>query len=394
MIEDFNVDSGEWFPNQAVDGTYTECVAITVADILGDRDNINYSPDFTYAMTLRLQGIAPNTSGLDPWSAMLSAVAYGMLPMSDANFTALQMGELYIANWQNYEADDRATALKHVQNGCKPVYLTFDAVLQAAQANYGVSMPMSWYSSFSTPNPDGTLSPANGAITYHNVRVVGQKTLNGVRYMIVKPWLGKNYGLGGYGLLSENQFLLCAKDAYVFDPSANRIFSLLGIAVTRYPYLAEFLPALYKALTVSAPADVPVTLPPNVPQEPPVAPVVPQDAPKYDWTSKDAVRHSIRLIADEMGLSVIQKNCLCDISLCESSYVLKAKKVNSPTSIDRGLFQINSRYHPEATDALAYDPEWSTRWACKVILSKKNLWPASQHCWNATHAYDTVFPPK
>lgn len=283
-MEDFNVDSGEWFPNQRINGAPDECVAITVTDILGDKLNINLDPDFTYAMTLRLEGSVPTTAGSDPWSGMLSAVGYGVLPMSDADFTALANGELYVSNWQNYSVQDKQTALVYAQNGGKNVSLDFNSVLTAAKANFGVSLPMLWYSSFMAPNEDGTLPYASGPTSNHNVRVCGQITIGGVVYMILKPWLGKEYGKEGYCFMSQNQFIICAKAAYVFDSTANRFFSLLGIAITKYPFLSDFIPQLIKSQSVTPtivagfpPADIydtavkylgqHITLDPSVPED-------------------------------------------------------------------------------------------------------------------------------
>jgi hypothetical protein len=115
-----------------------------------------------------------------------------------------------------------------------------------------------------------------------------------------------------------------------------------------------------------------------------------QPAPKYLWDTKDNIRHSIRLICDEQGLSLMQKDMLCDICQCESAYNIHAQLVNSPTSIDRGLFQINGHYHPEATEANAFNPEWNTRWAVAVVKSGRNDWPASKFCWNKGGKYDSI----
>lgn len=110
----------------------------------------------------------------------------------------------------------------------------------------------------------------------------------------------------------------------------------------------------------------------------------------YLWGTKIEIRHSIRVIADEEGLSWLQKEMLCDICQCESGFVPTAKLVNSPKSVDRGLFQINNYWHPQVTDEMAYNPEWSTRWACTIIKANKNLWTASQKCWNKNNKYSSL----
>lgn len=124
--------------------------------------------------------------------------------------------------------------------------------------------------------------------------------------------------------------------------------------------------------------------------EPTPVPIIPE--PKYQWNTRDNIRHSMRVIGDEFGMTVLQKDLLCDICNCESGFVLTAKLVNSPKSIDRGLFQWNSLYHPDITDEIAYDPEKATRLACKAIKSgkAKTYWSASMSCWNKTGKYNSL----
>lgn len=110
------------------------------------------------------------------------------------------------------------------------------------------------------------------------------------------------------------------------------------------------------------------------------------------WDNPINVRHSIRVLGDEYGLTPHQKDLLCDIARCESEFNPKATLKNSPKSIDRGLYQWNSYYHPEITDAIAYDPEQNTRIAIKALKAHKCLiyWNASAKCWNKDHRYDDI----
>ena len=124
----------------------------------------------------------------------------------------------------------------------------------------------------------------------------------------------------------------------------------------------------------------------------PTQPTQPEPKPKYDWSNTITTRYSLRLIGDELKLSWAEKDMLCDICKCESGYNIKAKLVNSPKSIDRGLFQWNSFYHPNITDEMAYNPEVATRLACKAIKNKqaKILWSASMKCWNKGGKYNGI----
>lgn len=54
------------------------------------------------------------------------------------------------------------------------------------------------------------------------------------------------------------------------------------------------------------------------------------------------------------------------IALAESGGNTQATHTNTDGSIDRGLFQINNRWHPDVTDACAFDPVCATQAALKI----------------------------
>ncbi len=116
----------------------------------------------------------------------------------------------------------------------------------------------------------------------------------------------------------------------------------------------------------------------------------PKPVPKYLWDTKTNIRHSIRVIADEEGLTLLQKDLACDIASCESQFVIDVRGRVDPR--DRGLFQWNSKYHPEITDAIAFDPEKNARLGCQAVKQGKahSYWSASEFCWNANHKYDAI----
>lgn len=66
------------------------------------------------------------------------------------------------------------------------------------------------------------------------------------------------------------------------------------------------------------------------------------------------------------------------VAKAESNLNPNAKNVNTDGSIDRGLFQINSKWHPDVTDAQAYDPEFSARFFAKAVKAGNLSW------WNAS----------
>ncbi len=59
------------------------------------------------------------------------------------------------------------------------------------------------------------------------------------------------------------------------------------------------------------------------------------------------------------------------LSLCENrDWNTEAAYVNKDLSIDRGLFQINSKYHSEVSNSCAYDYRCATREAIRILKDR------------------------
>lgn len=62
------------------------------------------------------------------------------------------------------------------------------------------------------------------------------------------------------------------------------------------------------------------------------------------WSNPVDVRHSIRVICDEQGLSVSDKNLICAVIQAESGFDVHAIHKNNNGSTDYGLVQMNDKY--------------------------------------------------
>lgn len=75
----------------------------------------------------------------------------------------------------------------------------------------------------------------------------------------------------------------------------------------------------------------------------------PQNAPSYDWSTRDKARYSCRVIMDTYGLRWIEKDLLCAVIEAESGFKINAKNENKKggkvLSTDWGICQINDFYH-------------------------------------------------
>lgn len=126
----------------------------------------------------------------------------------------------------------------------------------------------------------------------------------------------------------------------------------------------------------------PVINPPE-PIQPPIVIAPPVETPKYLWGTPTLARHSVRVIADEEGLDVEQKNTMCATIGAESGWIITAVHKNivngKVTSVDYGICQWNNVYHGKEispTEALE-DPEKAVRLMCSYWKrGQRDLWMA------------------
>lgn len=107
-------------------------------------------------------------------------------------------------------------------------------------------------------------------------------------------------------------------------------------------YLAELIGLKLKKQIEALPIP-PVPQPLQEPQKPSVE-------PKYDWSTPEKARHSVRVICDEEGLTLAQKNLISRVIRAESGFNNDAKFLNKDKSgrllsTDWGICQINDYWH-------------------------------------------------
>ena len=101
---------------------------------------------------------------------------------------------------------------------------------------------------------------------------------------------------------------------------------------------------------------------------------------KLDAPPKKTIEQIIRMIAKE---ETVDPDLAVRVAKCESSLNPKAINTNRDGTRDRGLFQINERWHPQVTDEQAFDPIFATRFFCRAFKNGNlRWWNASKHCWD------------
>lgn len=132
---------------------------------------------------------------------------------------------------------------------------------------------------------------------------------------------------------------------------------------------------LYKVEpVVPAPDIVPVA------PQPPTQPITPS---RYDWDTPTLARHSVRVICDEEGLTVEQKDTMCATIGAESGWKTSAvnynKKNGKVVSTDYGICQWNDYYHGKeiSPDEAVNNPEKAVRLMCAYWKrGQRDLWSA------------------
>jgi len=105
-----------------------------------------------------------------------------------------------------------------------------------------------------------------------------------------------------------------------------------------------------------------------------VAPVV------FEPEADQTIEEIIRMTAKEEG---VDPDLVVRVAKCENSKLdPKAVNTNTNGSRDRGLFQINEKWHPEVLDGMAFNPIIATQFFCKAFKEGHlDWWKATKDCW-------------
>lgn len=189
---------------------------------------------------------------------------------------------------------------------------------------------------FAWPEPVNNVYPKTEGVFNHAVAGVDSSILIFDNYLPFKKTLVKDYNIfpWAYSLSITSQ-----------NPYPDEQVALLEV-LSRFGLLSFFAEA-WKRLVNAEVADAVFTtqLPTEQPVEVTEPPVV-LDPLKDPSTA----RHAIRVIGDEMGLSVKEKDLICAVIQAESGFKNTAKNENKNSagkvlSTDHGLCQINDFYH-------------------------------------------------
>lgn len=367
-IPDFNLDAGFGMPDQNADGLPMGCTGYTTTELAQDQDKVKYLPRYTYDKTLQIEGINPDDPqfervGCAIDDSLKSSKVYG-LDAGDGDPLKHRRGDYFDA----------------LDGSGKDVFDTLLSLMW--NANKSISIATPWLPEWSTPQngviPSVFTYDKSKQYSWHNWKICGKKTINGVQYLMGKVWQGE--GLGDRGWLYFSRDVInktlsikgTSADVVVpFTPSKIRTVSLSIIEVILSYFRLWFK---VKASPTIAP-EAPV-----VAQDETLAVSEPKST-KYDWDVPIMARHSVRVICDEEGLTLEQKNTLCATIGAESGWKIDAVNQNKVkgkvVSTDYGLCQWNDFYHGKeiTPDEALHDPEKAVRLMCACWKrGQRDLW--------------------
>ena len=100
---------------------------------------------------------------------------------------------------------------------------------------------------------------------------------------------------------------------------------------------------------------------------------------KVEVPYQDLNEMLIRKVARE---EMVDPDLAVRVAKCESNLDHNAIHINTDGSKDRGLFQINSKYHPEVSDEEAFNPILAAKFFCKAFKEGHlDWWNATKKCW-------------
>lgn len=368
---EFNFDAGLTNPNQDADGFPLGCTAYTSSELAQDTDKKKYLPKYTYGKTCEIEGIGSDSPQYEKMAcgipdSLKSTIVYGL----DDGFGADPLR-------------NRRGAYYEVLNGATGDH--FDAVVSAMwDQQRSVCVGTQWqYEWFNTSQGIITsLYVPRSESPWHCFKICGVKVIQGVSYLIAKPWIGVQFGDRGFCYFPRevvNKMLsINGSCAYTLAPYTGQIQTVkLNIITTLISYLRMCLNKLNSMTPISAPV-------PEAPKPQPAAVV----ESSLLWDTPANVRHSVRVLCDNANLPLADKNIVCAVIQAESGFNNAAVNSNknskgTVTSRDWGVCQINDFFHigpksdfPSVDYVLAH-PQEVVEWMIGLYKKGKiNLWSA------------------
>lgn len=205
------------------------CTGFAQSDLCADEDNAIYNPLFTYDQTLTMEGASEGV-GCDIRDSLNSTIVYGVQRDGETPAQALS---------------HRRGAYYTIEQGGGLDW--FDSIRSCLSLNRrSISVGTPWYNSFQQPENGIVVAPNSWDTTFapfHNWKVCGWKTINGVPYLIGKSWQGPKYADGGFCYFPReiiNQLMtIDGTGAFTLTPYTNQMAQT--VILTLWEYVASYM---------------------------------------------------------------------------------------------------------------------------------------------------------
>lgn len=189
LPDNYNADLGLWFPDQEEDGLPNGCTGYTQTATAANENGEWYDPRYTYEQTLTIANLPPN-SPCQLRDSFKETRTFGV------------------------KRKDGTTFIRGAYFDVDKVGDYFDGARNALWLNQfnkrTLSCASPWFREWLSPIKGILPAPSryvwNSNTPGHNYEICGWKTIAGKPYLIIKPWIGKGYGDGGYAYVSRETF--------------------------------------------------------------------------------------------------------------------------------------------------------------------------------------------
>lgn len=189
---EYNADLGG-FPDQNEDGRPNGCSGYTQAETGQDEYGVVFNPGFNYEKTLLIAGSPPN-SPCKIRDALKAPTIYGLEPKEGGNPLEYRRGAYFDVD--------------------KVEKSYFEGVRSALWLNRlnkrTISCGTPWFREWRTPKNGVLETPKkyvwDTSTIGHNYKICGWKLVSNKPHLIIKPWVGPDWGDKGYAYISKDVF--------------------------------------------------------------------------------------------------------------------------------------------------------------------------------------------
>jgi len=313
------------------------CTAYAAVDVCENQTGLIYNQNILWAETPH------GSSGATPQDSMGALIKNGLVKADGTRDI----------QWKSYFRSDGTSG---------DYFLTTQNSMLST--NSPTTVAMNWYEEWNMVAPDGIMPEGKTWVSGHDFEVTGWKMINNEPHFHVKAWQG--YQMWMSKTIYNEEMNKYGTSAWIPTTLATAQKSQR----TLIQWINDMLVNLglgFQQLVLSGfpPSNVDTLLP---------------------WTTRANCSHNVRVIADQVGMSVYDKNVLWACVRQESNFDTQAIHVNhdgkgNVLSTDYGIAQINDYWHIgdgkdfPSVDYVMQNPEADMRWMAKCFQNgQQNLW--------------------